>query len=209
LFIMFINDPRPDLVRLQDITDRIEAIPEFVRGTLDRLDTPIRHWVEMERQKVTALPQLLETLKNWARTEVADADYDRLDAACDRAEQAFTTYLDALLALPTTDDLAVGTQRAEAIVKARGVELELHTLHGIARDFLADTQATIETLRGQLAARYDLAPDIEASALHEWLNARFAVPPEGDDLSYVLRRYERERATILDYIQARDLFPVL
>lgn len=210
IFLMLVNDPREPAARLEDMTRRIEAVPDFVRALFARLERPVRVWVDMDVQRVEGLGQLFGTVRAFATHEVPGADLARLDRAIAEAEQALATYARDLRALPTTDDLHVGTEQTLRIVRARGIDLSLDALHGIARDFLARTGATIEALRQKLAAKYDLDPNIETAHLHRWLKERFAVRLSADDapLDEVLDVYQRAHERIMAFIGERSLFPI-
>jgi uncharacterized protein (DUF885 family) len=208
VFMLFINDPRPAAVRLRDITTRLEQVPDYVEALLDRLDTPLERWVEMDVEKVEGLTQLFSTAEKWAEEE-GFPDAPRLVSARQRAESALQSYLERLKQLPTTRNLHVGDAIAREIVRMRGIDRSLEELHDIAKSFLAETYETLETLRARLARRYGQPADISIEALESYLNKRFAVELEGGRLASVLDRYQRERETILAFIHERSLFPVL
>jgi len=208
VFMLFINDPRPAAERLRDITARLEQVPDYVEALLDRLDTPLERWVEMDVEKVEGLTQLFSTAEDWAEEE-GFPDAPRLVSARQRAESALQSYLERLKQLPTTRKLHVGDAIAREIVRMRGIDKSLEELHGIAKDFLAETYETLETLRVRLAKRYGQPADISIEALESYLNKRFAVELDGGRLASVLDRYQRERETILAFIHERSLFPVL
>lgn len=207
IFHMFINDPRPDGERLANITARMEAVPGYLDALLARLDRPVARWVDIDLQKVAGLPELFANLCAWA-AEVAWADAGRLERAVADAGAALAGYADRLRAMPTTSNLYVGPDIARRLVALRGIELSLDELHAMARDFLAETAAQIESLRRSLAAKYGLDPDIPAERLQHLLGERYAVAPAGTDLELIIDEYRREHARILAFVRERDLFPV-
>ena len=87
IFMLFVNDPRPDAARLEDITTRLEQVADYVPALLARLDTPVARWVSMDVEKVSGLGQLFDTAEAWAE-RVGFADRKRLKAARTRAEGA-------------------------------------------------------------------------------------------------------------------------
>ncbi|HET6610837.1 MAG TPA: DUF885 family protein [Kofleriaceae bacterium] len=207
IFLLLINDPRPDGDRLADITARIEAIPEHLEAMFARLDTPVARWVAMDIDKIGGLPELFDTIGEWANA-TAWPDAGRLASAQARAREAMTTYVRRLEGLASTTELFVGPDTAQRIVELRGIDRPLDALHRMAADFLRDTGAIIEELRGRLAKKYGLAADASVAEVHQHLNRRFRIDLPDGHLDDILERYEVERARILAYIRERDLFPI-
>jgi uncharacterized protein (DUF885 family) len=207
LFQLFVNDPRPAAERLANILSRLEQVPDYVASLLERLDTPLARWVQIDLAKVDGLPQLFDGISEWAAaTDFADCM--RLARARTRAEAALTRYAGRLSALPTTTDLHVGDGVARRIVRLRGIELELEQLARIARDFLARIGEQVEELRSRLVLKYDLPKTTSAAELERLLKSRYLVALPGGDLEQILRRYERERERILEFVTSRRLFPI-
>lgn len=207
IFLLFINDPRPDGERLADITARIEAIPDYLEAMLARLDTPVARWVAMDVEKVGGLPELFETMEGWAR-EIDWPDLSRLSAARGRATEAMVDYKRKLEALPTTTQLHVGEKTARRIVDLRAIDRPFEALHRMATDFLRETSEEIEELRGRLAHKYGLAADISVDELQRDLARRYRIELPDGELGAILARYEQERERILTFIRERDLFPI-
>lgn len=208
IFLLFANDPRPAGDRLADVTARVEQIPDYLEAMLARLDTPLKRWVDIDAEKVIEAPQLLATLRGWAKEE-GWADGRRLGVACEAAERAMASYVERLGGLPTTTQLHLSEADARELVALRGVEQSLEELQAIARDFLARTGETIERLRGVLLRRHGLPEDTPTDALQRHLNRAFKVDIGGGRLERVLDRYQAEREKILAFIAERDLFPIL
>ena len=207
LFLLFIHDPRPVAERLADVTSRIRRVPAYLDALLERLDTPVARWAAMDAEKVRGLPQLFETLRSFA-DEARFADRAPLASACATAEEALGAYTRKLAQLPTTTRFHLTPADAREIVRLRGIEPPLETLHAWAREFLEENGATIESLRRRLARKYDLDRDVTVEALQVFLAKKFPVAIAPGDLDGVLRRYEAERDRILEFIRERDLFPV-
>jgi len=208
LFLMFVNDPRPAAARLDNILARIQKVPIYLNRLLERLDTPVKRWLQIDLEKVRELPGLLGTLVSWAETE----DWERLvelRVACDTAEQALADYCTALEAMPTTEHFHLGRETAEALVASRGIELSLDEIHGLAKRFLASNRDRVETLRQALVQRYELDADLSVADTQAWLKKHYAVKVDPGQLEQVLDRYQAERERILGWIRERDLFPVL
>ena len=77
----------------------------------------------------------------------------------------------------------------------------------MATGFLAETTATVEALRGTLAAKYGLDPATPTREVDAFLRARFRVDL-GGDLDRLPARYEAERDKLAAFIAERDLFEV-
>lgn len=208
IFMLFINDPRPPGLRLDDILARLEAAPEHLDAMLERLDTPVARWVAIDQEKVAALPELLQTILGWAES-IGYPSLLRLQAAAEVATGALLDYNDRIGQLPTTERFHIGDTAARRIVRLRGIERSLEELHSYACSFLARTQAEIATLRERLVAKYELPADSTTEALQAFLNEKFAVTVLDGDLESVLTVYQEERQKIRAFISEHDLFPIL
>jgi len=207
IFMLMINDPRPDHDRLADVMGRLEAVPDYTRAMAGRLNGPVQRWVKIDAEKVGELGSLLDSVEQWAgRTKFPDAE--RLAQARRAADDALASYLERLRSLETTTQLHVGDETAREIVRNRGIYRELEEIHGWAREFLAGNAALLEELRVKLADKYGMSEDSTVEQVEDHLAERFAVQvPEGR-LEAVLDRYEEERGRILEFIRERELFPV-
>ncbi len=200
------QDPRPAHARLEDITARLEQVPRYLDAMLGRMDTPVARWVQMDVRAAGGMSELFDAAKGLAE-QSGWADAGRLATAATRAQASLTGYAEALAALPTTTQFALSAEDAQRIVTLQGIDLSLDQLHGIARDFLAETHASLVELRERLAPKYDQPADVPLAALHDVLNARFRVQSDNDGAG-VLQRYEVEREQILAFIREQRLFPI-
>jgi uncharacterized protein (DUF885 family) len=206
MFALFINDPRPAGERLADITSRMEAVPDYLAALRGTLDTPVSRWVDIDLEKTQGLPHMFATLAGWAEEE-AWADRSRLAGATERAEQAIAEYRRWLGEQPTVKNLHLGRDVAEGVIRFRGIDLSVEELHGIATQFLSDTRSTIESLAGRLGDKHGM-PGASVTEVEDFLNKKFRVRVDGDDVSQVLDRYCSEREKIRSFIAERDLFPI-
>lgn len=207
LFTLFINDPRPDEERLADITQRVEAIPDYLQSLLARLELPVTRWVKMDQTKATGLHELLDNLTGWAEQERLGGS-DRLPTASRRAKLALTNYSAELGKLTSAPDIHVGDAAMREIIALRGIELSPEELKAIATNFLKETFGQIEELRRRLVEKYQLPEETNEERLQEFLAKRFKVSLPNGRLEDILDRYQRERGKILDYIEKHQLFPV-
>jgi uncharacterized protein (DUF885 family) len=208
IFLLMANDPRPSGDRLADITARLEQVPAYLEAMLARLEVPVGRWVDIEREKVGGMDGLFEAAVAMS-AEHGWVDHPRLERAVGEATAGIERYLGRLGELETTASFHLEEGDARRLVALRGIEQSLEDLHQMARSFLADTTAELDELRGRLAPKYGLPADTTLAALHDHLNARFAVPTDGGAPSEaILARYGAERSRILEFIGERELFPI-
>ncbi|MEM9491218.1 MAG: DUF885 family protein [Myxococcota bacterium] len=207
IFMLFINDPRPDEERLADITGRIEKVPSYLEALIRRLDRPVARWVDIELEQVSGMFELFGNLHAWAE-RISWPDATRLDQARFHANEGLHHYAARLRALPTTDQIHLGPDTARRIVALAGIEPSLEDIHRMAVDFLAETGQAIESLRVSLCDKYKLAADTSTEDLQRYLNDRFKSAAPGTPLEQILDRYQEERQRVLAFVKERDLFPV-
>ncbi len=207
IFLLFTNDPRPADDRLRNITARLQQVPGYLEGVLARLDTPVARWVDIDLETIDGLPDLFATIVSWAGKE-SFAGLDELREVVTKANAALQKYSQQLRALSTTTAFSIGAQSAQALLDARGLELSLVQIHGIAVEFVQRTRLEIESLRRSLAGKYDLAEDIPVSELQEFLAERYAVDVGAGNFDGVIDLYRDTAAQIQTFIEARDLFPI-
>ncbi|RKY18105.1 MAG: DUF885 domain-containing protein [Planctomycetota bacterium] len=207
LTLLLSNDPHEPAERLDAATSRLEALPAFLDGWRRTLTTPVARWVAVERETLAGLPSLFDTLEAWA-AEVQYADAERLTRARATAQAALDDYQAHLATLPTHTDFCIGRRQTERLVALRGIELSLDGLHTLATSFLADIDTSVEQLRARLVSKYELPDDTDADALQDWLAERYRVELPNDRLEDVLERYQAEHRKLIEFIRARDLFPL-
>ena len=218
LFLLMANDPRPAEQRLADISARIAAIPDYFSALTKRTEKPVKRWADMDKQKVEALPGLLDAALAFAQDNQL-ADRGELKKSADRARVAMATYVADLADKETSTALHLDEADARKLVKLRGIDPSFEELHSIATEFLGETRQTLAELRSRLAPKYGLPADISLADLHKFLNEKFAVVGAdaairtgSDDsaaLAPVLDRYRAERARVLAFIEEKNLFEIL
>jgi hypothetical protein len=206
IFLMFVNDPRPELERLADIHARIARVPGFLTAMLGRLNQPVRRWTRVDIDKCSALPELFDTLLSWGR-ELNYEELARLQADIGSANSALAQYGRDLALLPTVDNIHLGEETMREILHRRGIVKSPSELREIAREFLRETAETVETLRDKLVRKHGLPESTSPAELHRWLNERFRLQVDGD-FHLVLQAYEREREAVLRFCEDRELFPI-
>lgn len=207
IFLLMSRDPRPDDERLHNILNRLAGVPALLNTTLAQLERPIARWVAIEQETLDALPDLFDSLQQWAES-VAFTEREVLAQRIAKARQAIAQYLQALSALPTAEDFALGEEQARRLVALSGIELSLESIHQHTREFVADTLDSLEQTKTRLVAKYDLPPQTSQDELHQFLNRQFAVAVPDGRLEAVIERYQEEAARIQAFINASDLFPL-
>jgi uncharacterized protein (DUF885 family) len=207
IFLLVTNDPRPAPERLQNILARLLQVPVYLEQALQRLDTPVARWVDIELETIQGLPEFFASILEWAASEKFTS-LDSLRQAIDNANSALADYSKELGELPTTTGFSIGPEKARSLVAANGITLSLEEIHQIACDFVQRTRGEIETLRTKLLAKYDLDPGLSTRDLQQFLNARYGVKVENNNFSGVIQRYKDEASTIETFLTGRDLFPI-
>lgn len=208
LFLMFANDPRPAQEKLRNITSRLEKVPLYLEHLCERLDTPVERWVMIDIEKVEGLPELFQTIYNWAEQEKFP-EIERLQGAKRKAEAALVQYVSKLKKMPVTTNFFIGEEQARELIKHRGIDKSLEDLHAMATSFLRDTAAELEQLRIKLVEKYRLKNNSSVDELHLFLNQRFRIKLEQtNSLVDIITRYKKERNKIITFLEERDLFPV-
>ena len=208
LFLMLINDPRPVNERLSNIMARMEKIPQYLEKLINRLDTPVKRWVDIDMEKVSNLPDLFSTIYNWGEEEEYP-QLARLAVARQNAELAIKRYMVDLQAMKTTTMLFIGKEQAIKLIKLRGIDKSLDELHTMATKFLKDVALEIEELHIKLVDKYQLSTSTSVEELQSFLNKQYRVKLEDTtNLTDVIIRYAQERDKILSYLQAKKIFPI-
>ena len=207
IFLLVTNDPRPAAERLENILARLSQVPHYLEQALQRLDTPVARWVDIELEIIEGLPELFATTLEWATTQKF-TDLEVLREAINNANRALEDYSEALRQLPTTTGFSIGPEKAQAVVAANGITLSLQEIHQIATDFVHRTRGDIETLRAKLVEKYGLDSGLSTSELQKFLNARYGVKVEDGDFSSVIQRYKDEATRIETFLTGRELFPI-
>lgn len=205
IFLMFINDPRPAIQRLHNITARLEQVPCYLEKLINRLDVPVKRWVEIEVEKIAGLPELFHTIYNWGQEEQYP-EMERLKIAKEKAEIALEQYIEKLQAMETTTNLFIGKSQASHLIKLRGIDQSIDELHTMAHKFLKNIFEEISVLQGKLIAKYHLPLETSVEELQGFLNKKYQTKVE--KFTDIISRYQQEKDKILAYLQEKELFPI-
>ena len=207
IFNIFVNDPRLPQERLNDIMGRIQGIPQYLSKLLDRLDTPVRRWRDIDIEVVNGLPGFFDTLQNWAQTEQYP-QLSELKLAIDQAKGSLKEYTQALQNLPTTLNFAVQNDAMRKIIRLRGIQKTPEELHHIATQYIQDTKEQLNQLSLRLRKKYLLPESSGHKDIHDFLNNEYRVKIEDDAIESVLDSYHEQKEKILSFVTERNLFPI-
>ena len=207
IFQLFVNDERESSRRLADILSRLKMIPAYLEKELEALTTPVRRWRDVEVERTGELPELFQTVLNWA-VETGFASSDELAAEIETANRALRSYCSALERMQTTEQFSIGREQMEALLDIKRLGRSPEELRRMAADYMAETRAILEELRGRLVSKYELDPGTDMAGLHDFLNEHFAVRLEDGALEGVLDHYNAEKEKITGWNRERELFPI-
>lgn len=207
VFQLFVNDERDASERLDNILSRLELAPDYLREELAVIDTPVRRWRDIELAQARGLPELFDSIADWARA----TDFPRreeLDSAIDHANEALKNYCQSLESLPVVEHFAIGREQMDTLLELKQLGKTPEALRHMAADYMAETRSQLEELRGRLLEKYELDADTSLETLHDLLCERYAVPLKDDRLDSVLDHYLAEKDKITAWNRERQLFPV-
>lgn len=207
VFQIFVNDERDTEPRLLNILSRLQKSPAYLETELSVLTTPITRWRDIEVTRAKGIPRLLDNIANWAK-EVAFSQLAALEDAISKTKESIAAYCDDLETRETCDTFAIGEEKVQELLAIKNINHSPEQLRQIAENFMLKTNETIEELRSRLVAKYKLPAETTAAQLQEFLNREYAVDIKGGDVTTILDVYNEEKAKILDFIVAHDLFPV-
>lgn len=141
LFPIFTRNYAPLSERLSSIADRLEDAPRYLSATRERVEGPVRLWVEIDLESTAALPEFLDAIVWAARSEhVDDALARRLEAAVERLRRDLGEHAAWLKAdvLPRADaEWRLGPERFEQLVKLRALEATADEILSVGEEMLA------------------------------------------------------------------------
>ncbi len=122
VFALFARGAAPLSERLERITDRIAAVPEYLAGSRSRARSPqVAVWQKVERRYAHDLPGLFAEVREAAEVELSPVELTRLDTAIGAARTAledYTAWLDGSLTT-ATNDWPLGSERYDELVRLR------------------------------------------------------------------------------------------
>lgn len=207
LFMLFANDNRNPKIRLVNIISRLEKVDEFITSYCRNIHNPVQRWVAMELEKVESLPSFMDTLLNWA-VELEFKNTKRMKTAVGFAKAALLRYKIFLENCSTSQNIFIGEDQMNLVLKSRGINLSAKELHRIAKDFTLKNREDVDNLKLKLIKKYKLSENSSAEDVQSFLAERFKVEKTTEDFSFVLNCYENENDKILEFINDKKLFPL-
>ncbi len=158
VFLLFARGSASLAERLERITDRLEAVPDYLIQTRTRAVEPqVATWQQIERRLAADLPGLFAEVRATADGVLPPPALARLDHAVTAARAALDGYgawlADTLSS--ATDDWALGRERYDRMVALRGFgDLDADAILEIGQ----------EQLRRSLEARREVARELHPDA---------------------------------------------
>jgi uncharacterized protein (DUF885 family) len=154
LFLLFAQDYAPLPERLDAISSRLEAVPQYLEESKSRAVVPqVRPWQQLEIESAADLPGFFGEITA-AGSDLPDAERRRLEAAAETARAAiaeYSSWLEASLA-GGSDDWALGRERYDELVSLRAFD-------GLDADAILEVGA--DQLEMQKAARIRAAAEVD------------------------------------------------
>lgn len=141
LFPIFTRDYAPLAERLASIAARLEDAPRYLAATRERVDAPVRLWVEIDLESTRAFGEFLDSILWAARSEHADGTLiARLERAADRLRRELGAHADWLRGelLPrATAEWRTGPEQFEELVRLRALEADGDEILAVGEEMLA------------------------------------------------------------------------
>jgi hypothetical protein len=207
IFQLFVNDERNAEARLNNILSRLQQAPSYLKTEAQVITQPIQRWRDTEIEQGEGLPDLFDTIYNWAK----ETDYPKqseLLQAISACNVALSLYLDDLRIRECITDFKIGEEKVVELLALRNIKQSPAELIQIARDFMANSQTLLANLNKRLCKKYELDPTSSDEQLHEYLNEKFAATIKDGKLNSVLDYYSDQINSINEFIEKRHLFAV-
>ena len=146
IFVLFINDNREDRFRLANIISRLERTPDFLSSYQKTLYEPVQRWAAIEIQKIESLPGLFDSILLWAK-EVEFKQIERLQKSVKTAQYSLQMYKEHLKNMPKSQNIFLGVEQMNRIIKSKGIELSTIELKQIATNFLKNNHKKDEEIK--------------------------------------------------------------
>ena len=205
IFQLFVNDERSPDLRLNDVLSRLQQAPNYLAAETKVIAEPILRWRDIELQQGEGLPELFQTILEWAQQENY-LHLDSLKVAITQCNIALASYLSDLKNKKTHTNFAIGLDKVNELLAIRQISHSPAELTKMARNFMGETQTLLSSLTTKLCEKYGLANDTKESDLHEYLNDRFAATLKDGKLRSVLDYYYQQIDSIHDFVSDKKLF---
>ncbi|MGQ9543178.1 MAG: DUF885 domain-containing protein [Candidatus Bathyarchaeia archaeon] len=152
LFLLLSRDFAPLESRLKSLKGRIDSIPRFLRGSMERLKDPVELWVRLAVQATEGLPHLLRESIDLAE-KVEFEGVDELAESSVEASTSIGEYRDWLVEEVTPKsrrDFAIGKEKIDKILELRGLGLTSDELLRFAYSSLEKEKRKLVEVAGRI-----------------------------------------------------------
>ena len=205
IFQLFVNDERSPELRLNDVLSRLLQAPDYLATESKVITEPIKRWCDIELEQGEGLPDLFQTVLDWAKQENY-GQLENLHNAIDECNVALDNYLTDLKNKNTHTNFAIGLDKVNELLAIRQISHSPAELTKMARDFMGETQTLLSSLSVKLCEKYKLPANTSESELHEYLNDRFAATLTDGKLTSVLDYYYQQIDSIHQFVKDKNLF---
>ena len=205
IFQLFVNDERSPELRLNDVLSRLLQAPDYLATESKVIAQPIQRWRDIELEQGEGLPDLFQTVLDWAKQENY-SQLEKLHNAIDECNASMATYLSELKNKNTHTNFAIGINKVNELLAIRQIPHSPAELTKMARDFMGETKILLSSLTVKLCEKYQLSANTSESELHEFLNDRFAATLTDGKLTSVLDYYYQQIDSIHQFVKDKNLF---
>jgi uncharacterized protein (DUF885 family) len=154
LFPLFTRDFAPLEVRMAAITARLADAPRYLAATRERVERPVRLWVEIDLESTASLHTFLDAIVAAARAErLPDALLDGLDRAVEAAHGALHEHeawlRDELLARADAE-WRTGPELLEELIRLRALEADGDEILAVGHEILAAERAARDAVGAEI-----------------------------------------------------------
>ena len=146
IFLLFSRDFAPLEDRLGAIAARMEAAPEYLRSSRERLTEPVRLWNQIAAETARQLPSLFEVVVAAAPQGTLRTRLERAAAGASAAAVEFAGWLEEDAVPRSTDEWALGEERFARLLDLRRLPLGPEAVRDLGSRYLAEVKAEREQL---------------------------------------------------------------
>jgi len=152
LFLLLTREFAPLQDRLRSLNSRIEAIPNFLKESKERISDPVELWTKLAVQTTEGLPNLTKEIVSLAH----DTEFDRKDELEEASEEATASiheYRDWLLqevSPRARTNFAIGKEKLDKILELRGLGLNSDDILEFAYSALDEEKRKLKELASKV-----------------------------------------------------------
>jgi hypothetical protein len=150
IFLLFSRDFAPLEDRLEAIAARLEAVPEYLRASRERLSEPVRLWNQIAAESARQLPGLFELVVAAAAEGPLRSRLERAAVGASDATQEFVGWLERDVLPRSSDGWALGEERFARLLELRRLPLGPEAIRDLGRRYLAE----VKEERAELLSRH-------------------------------------------------------